>query len=71
MGKLGEGKIMTEERPKVGDPLALYWVLGTIDAARGVQYNECPFRRDMNTGRLWERGHQAYTAEHNKLKGEK
>jgi hypothetical protein len=62
--------MIENERPKPGDPLALYWVWGTIDAARGIKYEECPFKEGMVTRRLWEKGYQAYQAERKNLKME-
>jgi hypothetical protein len=59
---------MTEERPSVKHPLALYWAIGSIDAARGKKYEECPFKEDLASGRIWQRGYQAYIEERKDLK---
>lgn len=45
-------------RPKIGDSMALFWVLGYLEASRGIKTN--PFHRtDLNSSRIYQQGHDA------------
>ena len=49
-------------RPKVGDPMALFWVLGYIHASSG--YSDNPFHRsDLNSSKIFQCGLNAKRAE--------
>ena len=49
-------------RPKVGDPMALFWVLGYLQASSGIKTN--PFHRtDLNSSIIYQQGHDARTLE--------
>lgn len=52
-------------RPKVGEPVALYWVMGYFAAGRGAKSEDCPFKSSLDSYVYWQRGHRA------KIEGDK
>lgn len=55
---MNDDKKDVDNRPKIGDPMALFWVLGYL-SARQKEKRNCPYRSDLKSSKIWNDGFTA------------